>query len=330
MKRGKLVLRVLVSGGLLALLLWILPAGEIWSSLRGFAPWVWACVLVGFLAGHRVGVEKWRLLVRAGGAPLGRREAVTCYASGLFANLYLPTIVGGDVLRATLAARRAGRTEAVVVGSLGDRAVDVASLAVLIAAGGLVTGTALEGTAGRVVLAAAVAGLVAAAVALPLILRTPLRRWPRRLRRPVGRALVALRRLAREPGTAAAALGLSLAMQSGFVLLNAWIGAGVGIDVPLSAWFLVWPLAKGVALLPVSIGGLGVRDATLGALLVPLGVPMDLGVAASFVWQSVLVAGGLVAGLVWRVGSRGADGDDTLREDETAARRGAAGSLEHV
>lgn len=329
MKRGKLAVRVLVSGGLLALLLVVLPAGEIWSSLRGFAPWVWACVLAGFLAGHRIGVEKWRLLLRTGGAPLTSRQAVTCYASGLFANLYLPTIVGGDVLRATLAARRADRTEAVVVGSLGDRAVDVAALVLLIAAGGLATGTALEGTAGRVILVAAAAGLGVAAVGLPVLLRTPLRRWPRRLRRPVGRALVALRRLAREPGTAAAALGLSLAMQSGFVLLNAWIGAGVGIDVPLAAWFLVWPLAKGVALLPVSIGGLGVRDATLGALLVPLGVPMDLGVAASFVWQSVLVAGGLVAGLVWRLGSRGAGGDDAP-DGDTATRRGAAGTLEHV
>lgn len=323
----KLLFRFLVSAGLLALLLILLPAGEIWESVRSFDPWVWLCVLAGFLAGHRLGVEKWRLLLRTGGAPLPSGQAVTCYASGLFANLYLPTIVGGDVLRATLASRRTARTEAVVVGSLADRVVDVVGLGLLIAAGGLATGSAVEGRSGRALLVVMLAGLTLAATGAVVALRTPLRRWPRRLRRPVGRCLVAVRRLSRAPRPALAALGLSLAMQAGFVLLNAWIGRQIGIDVPLVAWFLVWPLAKIAGLLPVSIGGLGVRDAALGGLLVPLGIPMDLGVAASFVWESVLIVGGLLAGLVWRVSASRSEAQET--GEEVAPGRTAEG-VEHV
>ena len=33
-------------------------------------------------------------------APFPPADALRCYAAGLFANLYLPSIVGGDVLRA--------------------------------------------------------------------------------------------------------------------------------------------------------------------------------------------------------------------------------------
>jgi hypothetical protein len=88
-------------------------------------------------------------------------------------------------------------------------------------------------------------------------------------------------------------------MQGGFVLLNAWIGKSIGVSVPLAVWFLVWPLAKLAGLLPISLGGLGVRDATLGALLVPAGVPLALGVVASLIWQSILIAGGLLAGALW-------------------------------
>ena len=65
-----------------------------------------------------------------------------------------------------------------------------------------------------------------------LVFRRPLSRWPRKFRRPVGRSLVALRRMLRNPGTAAVALGLSLTIQGSFVLLNAALGHAVGITVP--------------------------------------------------------------------------------------------------
>ena len=61
-------------------------------------------------------------------------------------------------------------------------------------------------------------------IAIPFVLRRPLAKWPRKLRRPLGRALVALRHLAQKPGYALMALGISLSIQSLFVLLNVWIG----------------------------------------------------------------------------------------------------------
>jgi uncharacterized membrane protein YbhN (UPF0104 family) len=111
--------------------------------------------------------------------------------------------------------------------------------------------------------------------------------------------LVALRRLVTRPGTALAALSLSLAIQASFVTLSAIIGDAIGIVQPLSVWFLAWPVAKLSGLLPISLGGLAIREATLAAMLAPFGVAPALGVAASLVWQTVLIAGGLLSGLVW-------------------------------
>jgi uncharacterized membrane protein YbhN (UPF0104 family) len=106
---------------------------------------------------------------------------------------------------------------------------------------------------------------------------------------------------------------LSLLIQSAFVLLNAWIGRSIGIHVPLAVWFLVWPLAKVAGLLPISLGGLGVRDATMGALLTTFGVTMASGVVASLIWQSVLIVGGLIAGGFWWTQRRRAHTGDTIR-----------------
>jgi uncharacterized membrane protein YbhN (UPF0104 family) len=96
-------------------------------------------------------------------------------------------------------------------------------------------------------------------------------------------------------------LGISLVVQAGFVLLNAWIGHSIGVDAPVGAWFFAWGLAKLAGALPISLGGLGVRDATLAALLVPFGVSAAHGVVASLVWQSIVIAAGFLGGAVWWV-----------------------------
>jgi len=300
----KAAAKALVSFGLLALLFLLLPWHQVREAIGRLPAPVWLGVFAGYLVGHQLGAFKWRMLVNAGGGTLDVRQATRCYGAGLFANLVLPTVVGGDVLRAALAGRASGRFEAALLGGVADRVIDILTLVVLIAGGALVARGALPGWAARTTTAVLAVGVVTAALAIPFILRTPLARWPRKLRRPVGRSLVALRELARHPRAAIGAASLSLAIQSLFVLLNVWIGRGVGIDLPLRIWFVAWPLAKVAGLVPISLGGLAVRDATFGALLVPLGVPMATGVVAHLVWQSVNIVGGLTGGAVWWLLSR--------------------------
>lgn len=300
----KFWLRLGVSLVVLTLLFVFLPWEEVRAAVVRMQPGVWATVLVLFLAGHALGVLKWRLLVNAGRSGLRVVDAFRCYAAGLFANMCLPSIIGGDVLRAILAGRATGRPEAVVLGSISDRLVDLTSAGILVLAGGLLVRGTLPGLYMQLLTAAIILGLAVAVIFLPLALRRPLAKWPRKVRRSVGRALVALRRVSRTPSAAVTALGISLIVQGGFVLLNAWIGRSIGIEAPIGAWMLAWSLAKLVGLLPISLGGLGVRDATLGALLSPFGVPVTLGVVASLVWQSVLIVGGLIAGAIWQALTR--------------------------
>lgn len=288
-----------VSVGLLALLFVLLPWADVRAAVTRMPARVWLIVLTAFAAGHLIGVQKWRLLIHASRGRLAYREALRCYGAGLFANLCLPSIVGGDVLRAVMAGRATGRVEAAFLSGIMDRVIDVATLAVLISGGALFARQVLPGWGGEVLTAALAVGLAVTVFALPFILRRKLVSWPRKLRRPIGRALVALRHLAEHPGDAVLAMAMSLTIQSVFVLLNAWIGATIGIHLALSVWFMAWPLAKVAGLMPISLGGLAVRDATFGALLLPLGVPMAQGVVAALIWQTVMIAGGLLGGLAW-------------------------------
>jgi len=290
-----------ISIGLLALLFILLPWSQVREALGRLPPRVWLGVLAGFVLGHALGIAKWRLFVNAARGGLRRIDAALCYSAGLFANLCLPSIVGGDLLRMGLAGKLTRRPEAALWGGIMDRLTDLLSLAILVTAGAILVRTSVEGWLSQVLTVGFAVGAGVLLLLLPLAVRRPLARWPRRLRRPVGRGLVGLRQLWRRPGAAAAGLGLSLSIQGSFVLLNAWLGRSVGIEVDLAVWFLVWPLAKIASLMPISLGGLAVREASLAALLLPFGVPVSRSVVCSLLWQTVLIAGGLLGGLIWLV-----------------------------
>jgi len=300
----KLWIKILISLGVLTLLFWVLPWSEVVDSVSRLPASVWLAALGLFLVGHLIGARKWGLLLGAFGASLPWSAGARCYAAGLFANLCMPGIVGGDVVKATLATRVTGRVEAVVLGSIADRVIDTLALVLILATGSLLAGVHLADSTLRPILILIAFGLAAAALIGLVLLRRPLRSWPARLRRTIGRTLVAFRRLRRRPTVLFVALALALSIQTLFVLVNAWIGNALGIRVSLSVWFVVWPLAKLAGLLPVSLGGLGVRDATQGVLLTGFGVAAARGVVASLVWQSILIAGGLLAGLFWWLESR--------------------------
>jgi len=308
----KLWVKLLVSVGILGALFWFLPWAEVRDSFSRLPRRVWFGVLTGFLAGHIVGAAKWSMLLRALGAKLPWSAGVRFYAAGLFANLCLPGIVGGDVVRGAAVVKSGGRLEAVVLGGLADRIIDTSALFLLMLGGALAAGSGLPQGPVRISLYLLAAGLLGSAGVAGVLSFRPLVWWPVRLRRRIGRALVAMRQIRRRPAVIAAAFLMAFSIQGGFILLNAWMGRAIGIAVPVSVWFVTWSLAKLAGLMPVSFGGLGVRDATLGALLAGFGALPAAGVVASLLWQSVLIAGGLLAGLFWwgssftRIGGRSA------------------------
>ena len=101
-----------------------------------------------------------------------------------------------------------------------------------------------------------------------------------------------------------AAIGLAVLLQSSLVLLQAWLGEVSGFQLALALWFFAWPLAKLSAIVPISLGGLGVRETALVALLVPFGAKAADVVGVGLVFEVIVFGGGLVSGLIVLVISR--------------------------
>jgi uncharacterized protein (TIRG00374 family) len=292
-------LRILGSVILLLSLTFFLPKDKIFDALQRVQPWVLAMTLPLLLAVHTLGSWKWHLLVNRGGAGLRFRSSVRLYFSGLFGNLFLPSIVGGDAVTIALGLRETRSRGAIVLGSLVNRVLDLAGLVAISFAGAIALGDALDAQSWRWLLTAVI---VAAAGVVLLISAFVLRpdRLPHKLRALYLKHQDLIDTL-RHPRTYAAPFALSMLMQSGLLLLTAWIAATCGLHIALSAWLLTWPLAKLLALVPVTVGGIGAREVAFAALLAPFGVQAGLAVAVALAWDGVLVGASLLAGLISRV-----------------------------
>lgn len=258
--------------------------------------------LVVLLLGHATAALKWRLLQGAD-ATLPVSTALRAHFLGVVSNLWLPGVVGGDVVRAG-AAFGPNRRALVLVASLVDRVVDSIAL-LLLATASLFFIRGATQSEWRLVevgfIGAAIFG-VASFVAYRVVKSRQIAK--------IGALVEAAELIARSPGRVLAALAISAGIQSAFILVNVSLGRAVGMRAPISAWFMAWPLAKLAAILPVSAAGLGVREAALVVLMRPFGDPSGTVMAAGLLWQATFIIGGLLgwgvslmAGRPWRKAS---------------------------
>ncbi len=292
------LLRIGGSVVILGMLLLFLPFHELVEALGSVKLWVWAGALGIYMCLHLLGVLKWRMLVNASGGGLGFRDAVRCYYAGLFGNTFLPSIVGGDVVRAGLALKLCRSPSGLFFGSLVDRTLDILGLAAVAGIGALLVPTALPPESRRIFLGLLGMFAMGGAVALGTFLTLPARRFSWKMRRRLVKGRTAILALTRQPGYVITALGLGMLLQSLLVVLNAWLGRTVGIEISLVVWLFVWPLAKVSGLVPLTQGGIGVREAAQVALFAPFGVTGVSAMATGLIFEGVIISGGLLGGLL--------------------------------
>jgi len=257
----------------------LLVAASLLVASHLFASWQWGRLL----ARTGVKVRPWRVVGYTWAAALG--------------NLVLPTGAGGDVARVIGAGRESGEGAAVLGATLVDRLLGLSTLGAL-GLLGLTRLPELEGThSGRTVVVAILAN-AAATLGLLTFLLGPMRAkalsWlARRLPgRPAQRAAelgAALDRLRKRPGFLTL-IGISLLVQTCRILAHAEVARALDIRVGLGYFFAFVPLLAIAVSLPVSVGGIGVRE-SLGAFLFGfLGIDAARGSAMQLLAYLVTIA----------------------------------------
>ncbi len=283
----------------LASLFLFLPRQQLFEALSGFSIGIWLAGISTYLCLHLIGVAKWRMLINAAGAGLGFAQAARCYYYGLFGNTFLPSVVGGDIVRAGLAIKMSRSGSAVVMGSVLDRSIDSVGLALVAGTGALLIPMALDENSRSVfwgfaaLIAAAGGGLLA------LLFLLPAHRLAFRYRRKLVQVRLAVRALMKRPGKVLLALVSVMVLQTSQVVMNVWLGRLAMIQhATFLMWLFVWPLAKLAAMVPFTQGGIGVREAAQGMLFVPFGVSFEKAVATGLIFQAIVISGNLFSGVI--------------------------------
>jgi len=295
---GALILRVVGAILVLLILFHFLPVRQVGAALHLVPAHLWVLVLVGYLACHFVASIKWRLMVNLAGSGLSVPQAARCYFAGLFSVLFLPSIVGGDVVRAALALRMGRSKAAVLFGSLLDRILDFLALALLTIAGAILVPGSLSPSSRHIFLILGAAAIAIVVVTVLAVAALPARRFSFRIRRKLVRLREAQRAMSAQSHFVLGALLLAVAVQGTFIVLTTVLANAAGLHLPFHAWLFAWPMAKISALIPLTQGGIGVREATLAGLLLPFGAPAALTVAVGLAWEGITIAGALIGGLV--------------------------------
>jgi len=237
--------------------------------------------------------------VNAAGAKLDLAASAQCYAGGLFGTLFLPSIVGGDVLRLAVGLKRSPRPTAVVAGNVADRFLDVTAQAGLVLLGLLLLPGSVPvqlHSAAREALLIAALGVLTLGILGAFFYRPILRGRSIRFRRRLASLRHALRSVSRRSHVLFYCWVLGTLIQTSLLVLTALLAVSCGLVLPLRVWLFAWPLAKLAAVLPLTQGGIGVREAALVGLLAPFGAPASIVLAAGLVWEGIIIAGGLAAG----------------------------------
>ena len=303
---GGFAIRVAIGLSLLGFILWRYGRGAIGRALRDENPrYFWSAVLL-FVAGQVMSAYRWQIVARLVGLGGRFKEYFSFYFLGMFTNLFVPGLIGGDAARAFYLARRnrhvplgLARAAASV---MADRLVGLAALFWLAAISAVILGR--EILTREVVLPILIVGAVSMAgyLTLPLIARG-VDYLPSRIAELARVMVPSMRR----PQTLLPALSLSVVLQVSLVFCQYLISLGLGLQIPLAVFFLCVPLSNFFASIPITLNGLGLREGSYVFLFKMAGVGSTEAIALSLLYFAATMVGSLT-GVVGLIMARATEG----------------------
>jgi glycosyltransferase 2 family protein len=276
-------LKILISAALLYLALRKVDFYELASRFNvASLGWIGMAIAVLFLQIF-VGVLRWREISAECGAPLGTAQAMRYNVIGVFFNQTLPSSIGGDAMRLWLVARSGAGWRAATYSIFVDRAIGLIALAMIIVASLPWSYSLITDPRGRTALLFANFAALAGGVGFLTLGRLP---WPW-LRRWWGThhlhacSVIANRVIFRRKRGPKIAM-LSFLVHFLAVVIGWCVVQSIAAPVEFSQVFQLIPPITLICMLPISIAGWGVREATMGlafgyaCLLIGKGVNVSL------------------------------------------------------
>jgi glycosyltransferase 2 family protein len=278
-----------------------------WSA--GTVEWLVGALAVTFV-GIVLSAVRWQRVLAALELPARVRSLVSHQLAGVFVGNFLPSTIGGDVLRVSRLSASSGRGPDSFASVVLERLTGWLVLPVITLAALALNPALLRlGLASQAALAVSLGTLVLLVVVLVLASSPRLgarlegHEGVRRFLHAVHLGLVRFRR---NPGLAFEVLVAGFVYQLAVVLAAFLAGHALGLDVGWTAMMAFMPAVAILQVLPVTIGGLGVREGAFVLFLSRsgLGVTTEQAIALGLVLYGVNLLVSLAGAPAFAAGSR--------------------------
>lgn len=300
---GSFFLRFGISGVLLFIMFKTIDFKDIWQAIKGadlnylFAAWIM------FMVTNFIILWRWRVIMKALDLKCRRFSLVRWFFYGIFWNLFLPTSVGGDVIKGVGLSKETKHKAKVFASIILDRLCGFSGIVIL---------SCVAFWGGRkivqnpvIVVSIAIMACVSLTIVTVLFshrifswVTKVFRRWPavRESLMKLHYDIVLMKGKQKE-----AAFAILLSIMSQLVLAYEFYLTALGLhqNIPLLYFIIFSPLVCVATSLP-SIGGLGVREYSWVGLLATVGVSKEVAAGLGILNSGFMYAGGiLMGGLVY-------------------------------
>ena len=303
-----LALKISVSIILLVVLFRQIDVASLWSTARR-ASLVWLLAALGIYGINLLASTwRWHLLLDAQQVPVGRRSLLGSFMVATFFNNFLPSNIGGDVIRISDTAGPAQSTTRAAAVVLTDRALGLMALVFVAALGASAAGAVHPAAlpiwpvwlwVGFLAFAAASAPAVFAPDGFGRLLRPLTVFHPEWVGNRIDKVTEVLSRFRKQPGALAGCFGWAIFVQATMVVFYFAVAYAMHLNLSISDLAVIVPLSFVVQMLPVSVNGFGVREATFTFYFTRIGQPIESALLVSLVPQALIMLSSLSGAAVY-------------------------------
>lgn len=305
----KTTVKVAVSLLLLAFLFSRVDIAKIWDSARHASlPWLVAALVVWTL-NIAAATWRWHLLLEAQDVRMPRKTLFNSFLVANFFNNFLPSNIGGDVIRIRDTAPAAQSTTLAATVVLVDRGLGLMGL-VLISAMGASMAVGLHGQGvlpiwpswlwlGFFASAAVAVPMMYAPEGLGRLLKPLTFLHPEWAEKQILHLTETLSRFREKPSSLIGCFGGAVVVQALIVAFYLTVVYALNIPVKAQDLAVIVPLSLIVQMLPVSVNGFGVREATFSFYFTRVGLPIESAVLLSLVAAGITMLHSLSGAAVY-------------------------------
>ena len=301
-------LKLGVSLGLIAYLGSQLALDDLAGIFARMQPGLFAGAVCFFILSNCLGAVQWYLLLRVQDLPVSFRQALVFYFIGVFFNNVLLGNIGGDAMRSYDIRRLTGQASGGVAATFMDRFIGLFSTSSL-----ALIAYPLIATSERVWLVSILVPIFMGLILLlamglsrrisALIEKFILRLIPARIGTLVNKLRESIVAYRHRLGLLCLVWLISLGVQFSRILVYWMAGLALNMDPGLVYFICFQPVAAVLAAVPISIGGLGVRESTLVGLFASVGIGRELATAMSLLGYMAGILASFLGGIAF-VGRR--------------------------